>query len=176
MEKDILREKKILIVDDEPDVLDTLEELLEGCDIVRAGSFEEARGLFESQDIDIAILDIMGVGGFELLDIANEKKIFSVMLTAHALSPEATAKSYKRGAAYFVPKEEMSGITSLLNDVLIAAEKGENPWDTWLDRLEEYYDKKFGKNWKDYEREFWDALAKKNWNLTASLRKEEEEE
>ena len=36
-----LENKKVLIVDDEPDVLDSLEELLDMCTIVRAQSFEE---------------------------------------------------------------------------------------------------------------------------------------
>lgn len=162
MEQNYLKEKRVLIVDDEADVLDALEEILEGGDTVRAGSFEEARDHFESRYFDIAILDIMGVRVFELLDIANEKKIFAVMLTAHALSPETTVKSYKRGAAYFVPKEEMANITTFLNDVLGTACKGENPWNTWLDRIGDYYDQTFGENWKDEEREFWDAVAKKN--------------
>jgi hypothetical protein len=39
----ILRGKRILIVDDEEDILDFLTELLEMCKIDRASSFEEAR-------------------------------------------------------------------------------------------------------------------------------------
>jgi hypoxanthine phosphoribosyltransferase len=37
-EHDILKGKKILIQDDEPDVLDTLEELLSMCQVVKATS------------------------------------------------------------------------------------------------------------------------------------------
>ncbi|NIV98732.1 response regulator receiver protein, partial [Candidatus Saccharibacteria bacterium] len=33
---DILKGKKILVVDDEPDILETLEELLDECDIETA--------------------------------------------------------------------------------------------------------------------------------------------
>jgi hypothetical protein len=106
--------------------------------------------------------------------MANEKKILAVMLTAHALTPEDTVKSYKRGAAFFVPKEEMSNITTFLSDVLEAKEKGENYWASWLDRLGRYYDKKFGPDWKDSDREFWEALSKQDWRLASVLRREED--
>ena len=39
----LLDGKKILIVDDEVDILDMLEELLEMCDVVKASTFEEAK-------------------------------------------------------------------------------------------------------------------------------------
>ena len=60
MSKITLEDKKILIVDDEPDVLESLEELLNMCTTVRAQSFEEADALLKSQDFDLAILDING--------------------------------------------------------------------------------------------------------------------
>ena len=63
MKKNWLQSKRLLIVDDEPDVLETLEELLPMCDVVKASSFEEAKDLLEVQYFDIAILDIMGVNG-----------------------------------------------------------------------------------------------------------------
>jgi len=57
----LLDYKRVLIVDDEPDVLETLEQLLPMCDVVRASNFEEAKALLETQYFDMAILDIMGV-------------------------------------------------------------------------------------------------------------------
>ena len=42
---DLLEGKKVLIVDDEPDVLATLEELLSMCSVVKASSFDEALSL-----------------------------------------------------------------------------------------------------------------------------------
>ncbi|MBU1342017.1 MAG: response regulator, partial [Proteobacteria bacterium] len=70
-----LKNKKVLIVDDEPDVLDSLEELLDMCTIVRAQSFEEANTFLETQTFDIAVLDIMGVDGYQLLETANKKNV-----------------------------------------------------------------------------------------------------
>ena len=153
--KDMLDGKKILIVDDEPDVLETLEELLSMYDLAKAATFEEARILLETQFFDLAILDIMGVDGYELLEIANKKGVTSVMLTAHALSADNIVKSHKKGAAFFVPKPEMINIVSYLNDILEADEKGKSTWWRWLDRLGESCEKRFGPDWQEDDKDFW---------------------
>jgi PleD family two-component response regulator len=57
----LLQGKKVLIVDDEPDVLDSLTDLLSTCMIDRASTFEEAKELLETYSYDVAVLDIMGV-------------------------------------------------------------------------------------------------------------------
>ena len=48
----LLDGKKVLVVDDEPDILEVLEELLEMCDVVTASTFEKAKELLESQKFD----------------------------------------------------------------------------------------------------------------------------
>ena len=143
-ERSLLDHKRILIVDDEPDVLETLEELLPMCDVVKATNFEEAKELLETQYFDMAILDIMGVNGYQLLDIANSRNVIAVMLTAHALSPDNVVKSYKEGAASYLPKDEMANITVFLNDILEAKEQGKNVWWRWFDRLGSFFERKFG--------------------------------
>jgi DNA-binding NtrC family response regulator len=150
--------KRILLVDDEPDVLDTLEELLPMCETTKATSFEEAKGFLETRYFDIAILDIMGVEGYKILEIASQRDVIAVMLTAHALSPDNIVKSYRGGAASYLPKEEMVNITSFLNDILDAKEKGKNPWVRWYDRLGSFFEKKFGSKWKEDDREFWEKF------------------
>jgi len=40
--EDLLKGKRVLAVDDEPDVLETLEELLPMCDLVKATTADEA--------------------------------------------------------------------------------------------------------------------------------------
>jgi DNA-binding NtrC family response regulator len=172
-EKSRLHGKKILIVDDEPDVLETLEELLNMCELHRASSFDEAKELMTSGTLDMVILDIMGVNGYALLDMAVKKNLLAVMLTAHALSIEDTVKSYKKGAAFFVPKERMTEIESVLDDVLAAREEGGNHWYNWLERMGDYYEKRFGPNWKDSQRDFWEALDKHDWRLASRLRERE---
>jgi DNA-binding NtrC family response regulator len=156
MKRDWLKNKRVLIVDDEADILDVLEELLSMCDVLRASNFEEARDILESQYLDIAILDIMGVDGYKLLEIATQRDVVAVMLTAHALSPEDTVKSYKEGAAYYIPKEKISEITTYLNDVFEAKDQGKSLWWRWFDRFASFYEDKFGADWKDKDKDFWD--------------------
>lgn len=146
--RELLDGKRVLIVDDEPDILDTIEELLPMCRVTTASSFEQAKELMETETFDLAILDIMGVNGYELLKIANEQRIVAVMLTAHALSPENTIRSFKEGAAYYIPKEKMIDITTYLNDVLEARERGKSFWSRWFERFGAYYEEKFGSTLK----------------------------
>ena len=43
MDGQILEGKRILVVDDEPDVLETVKEILASSQVVTVGSFDEAR-------------------------------------------------------------------------------------------------------------------------------------
>lgn len=158
----ILKGKKILIVDDEKDVLDQLIELLDMCRVDAASSFEEGKKLLERESYDIAVLDIMGVKGMELLKIANKQNIPALMLTAHALSEESLKESAEEGASFYAPKEEINNIGLFVADVLEAKEKNKNPWIKWFERLGSFYDKRFhGTNWREQEKEFWEKKLKK---------------
>ena len=151
----ILEHKRVLIVDDEPDILETLEALLSMCHVTKAFTFKEAKMLLQTEHFDIAILDIMGVDVYKLLEIAKQEGVIPVILTAHALSVENTIKSYKKGAASYIPKDEMANIATFLTDILEAKEKGENLWWRWFERLGAYYEKKFGRDWQKDEEGFW---------------------
>jgi len=157
-EKDRLEGKRILIVDDEPDILDTLEDLLSMCELERASTFEQAKMYLESESFDLAILDIMGVDGYRLLEVANDRKVPAVMLTAHALSPDNIVKSFKKGAAYYIPKDEMVNITTFLHDIFEAMQEGKSSWWKWYDRLAGFCDKKFGPTWQDGDKDFWEKF------------------
>jgi len=56
----LLKDKVVLIVDDEVDVTDTVEEVLDMCFIRKANDYDTARQLLLSYTFDIVILDIMG--------------------------------------------------------------------------------------------------------------------
>ena len=151
--------RKLLIVDDEKDILEVLIGLLEMCKIDSASSFEEAKNYLEQFDYDLVILDIMGVKGFDLLEIAKKRGIPALMLTAHALTEESLKQSAEGGAAYFVPKEEIERIATFVADVLEAKEKNKNPWARWFQRLGRTFDGIFtGPNWREREKEFWDRV------------------
>lgn len=143
----LLQDKIILIVDDEPDVLDTIAELLDMCKIYKAEDYNTALQLLASYSFDIVILDIMGVDGFELLKQAVSRGFPTVMLTAHALTPEALKKSIKLGAVSFLPKEKMSEIESYLEDVVLGGAK--SAWEKLFDKLGSFFNQRFGPDWKE---------------------------
>lgn len=147
-EKSRLDGKRILVVDDEPDILDTVADLLPMCHVTKAQDFVTAKEFLEREVFDIVILDIMGVRGYDLLEIATARKVTAAMLTAKAMSPENVIKSQKGGAAFFIPKEKVSDITVYLNDIFEAQEKGQSTWTRWLNRMADYFEEKFGPDWQ----------------------------
>jgi len=171
----LLNGKRVIAVDDEQDVLDSIVDLLPMCQMVTAASFEEARKLLESQQFDLAILDIMGVDGYGLLEVATRKKIPTVILTAHAWSPDNLVRSIKEGAVSYLPKEELANITDYLNDVLIAEREGRDPWKSWHDRLPaSYFEKRWGAAWKDTDKQFWETFKAGLKAKRAASRKKED--
>lgn len=159
--KKILRGKMLLIVDDEPDVLQVLTEMFDMCKIDTATTFEDGKNLLETIDYDCAVLDIMGVKGFELLETATKRGIPALMLTANALTEESLSRSAREGASYFAPKELMHQIDLFVADVVQAAESKKNPWVRWAERLGGFYDKRFvGTDWRKQEEEFWKKFLK----------------
>lgn len=155
-------QKKILIVDDEIDILETLEELLDDFEIDTAPSFEDAVICLKNNTYDVAILDIMGVRGYDLLEITQKLCIPTLMLTAYALSPASMKKSIKLGADAYIPKDKLVDITIYVEDVLAARQNEIDIGPTWFERLVPFFNKLFGKEWQDSEKEFWDEFDKKS--------------
>jgi len=141
----ILNGKRILAVDDEPDVLEILqEEILDACPdctFDKATTYEEADRMLKATAYDLAILDIMGVRGFDLLDSAVAQNMKVVMLTAHALNPEALKRSYDKKARAYLPKEKLGDIVPVLENMFVY----EYPpgWRYHMRELEGYFNEKF---------------------------------
>jgi DNA-binding response OmpR family regulator len=148
----LLKDKLMLVVDDEPDVLDTVEEHLEGCQIHKARDYATALQYILSYTYDVVILDIMGVNGFELLKSSVSRGFPTVMFTAHALSPESLKKSIKLGAVSFLPKEKIAELRSHLEEVVLG--NGKPVWQKLFDRMGTYFNKKFGPDWKEKDKFF----------------------
>ena len=156
-----LKDKVILVVDDEPDVLETVEEELDMALIHKAGDYDTALQYLLSYTYDVVILDIMGVNGFELLKNAVSRGFPAVMLTAHAVTTDALKKSIKLGAISFLPKEKMSELKEFLEDVVL--DGGKSIWIKLFDRLGAYFNKRFGPDWKERDKfftEFEESLRK----------------
>ena len=163
-----LKGKRLLIVDDEPDILETLTELLDMCVVDTAPSYETALTFLEKNTYDAAIFDIMGVRGLDLLEAAVTRGIPALMLTAHALNPDALVHSIRAGARAYVPKDEMANIQTYLLDLLEARQGATHKRFKWFFRLKPFFDDKFGPGWREAERAFW-----KGFDLEASLRRED---
>ena len=154
--KSYLKGKSILVVDDEEDILETIRDILDESTIHTARDYESASEKISRHRYDLAILDIMGVNGLQLLEETVKKGIPTVMLTAHAVNPEALMASIRKGAISYLPKESLADLDALLEELLGAYERGEAPWKLLFDKLGDYFDKRFGPNWKKGNASFWD--------------------
>jgi CheY-like chemotaxis protein len=163
MKDSILNGKVILAVDDEPDVLNVLEEeILEAapkCKFDKATSYEKANELMLSWTYDVVILDIMGVRGFDLLETAVNLHFPVAMLTAHSLSPESLKRSIEMGARAYLPKEKLGQVGPFLEDIM-RYEYGPG-WRHLLKQLEGFFNSRWGAYWKMSEEKFWKEFDQK---------------
>jgi CheY-like chemotaxis protein len=148
-ETELLVGKRILAVDDEKDVLDIIREELELCRVTTADDFDKAQQLLETESYDLVILDIMGVKGFDLLDITRQKRVPAVMLTAHAMTPESLQRSIDQGAVSFLPKEELSRLRELIVEIFEHLEVGKTHWARVIERLGPRFKEVWGQLWED---------------------------
>jgi len=152
--------KSILAVDDEVDILETIEDILEDAKVDRATSYEMATKKIKDNRYDLAILDIMGVDGLQLLEETVARGIPTVMLTAHAINPETLMESIRKGAISYLPKETLADLDTLLNDLLAAYHRGEPPWKLLFKKLGGYFDERFGPDWKEKDQKFWSEFSR----------------
>jgi CheY-like chemotaxis protein len=70
--------KKIMVVDNEPDIVDLTRTVLElgGYNVITANSGEECLRLLEKEKVDLVLLDIMmpGMSGWDVFNRINNKK------------------------------------------------------------------------------------------------------
>lgn len=114
----ILKDKVVLVVDDEQDIADAIGEELDMCILDKAFDYTEASQLLLSYTYDAVVLDIMGVNGFELLKIATSRGFPTIVLTAHAVTQDVQKKSTKLGAISLLPKEKIHELVAILEDTI----------------------------------------------------------
>jgi len=154
----VLAGKKILIVDDEPDVLETVVEVLHMCSTDTAGTFGVAHELLRTRQYDLVILDVMGVKGLHLLDLAVQRNFPAVMLTAPAMSPQYILQAFKQGAISYIPKEDLSLLDKLLAELLEIISRGQSPWPHTLSRLTPLLDTHFPAGLSEEYKILWHEL------------------
>jgi CheY-like chemotaxis protein len=168
MSESILNGKKILAVDDEPDVLEVIEEEILAaapkCKFDKVTSYFEAHKKLGSKYYDIVILDIMGVRGFHLLDLAVSRHLVVTMLTAHSLNPESLKRSIEKKARAYLPKEKLGEIVPFLEEILEETEFLSG-WVRLMKQLGRYFNLRWGKNWQKPEAAFWKDFEKKTFHM-----------
>jgi DNA-binding response OmpR family regulator len=146
---------RILVVDDEVDVCDMVADLLPEARVDAARTYDGARALFAANRYDVAILDIMGVRGYDLLREFGDATP-CIMLTAHALGPRDLERSAGGGAALYLPKDEIASLPEFIEKVrktalLSAAPRGpKHPLWAWLFRRIDF-PRLFGADWRPPE-------------------------
>lgn len=122
MKESILKNKMILAVNKDPDVLAVLEEeILEGCPdcyFHKAANYREAVERMLSFTYDAVILDVVGIRGVDLAELASRRHFPIAMLTAHPLTPEALESFLEMEIQAYLPKEKIGEIVIFLEDML----------------------------------------------------------
>ncbi len=122
MKESILKDKMILAVDKDPDVLAVLEEeILAGCPdchFHKAANYQEAVERMLSFTYDAVLLDMVGVRGLDLAELASRRNFPLAVLTAHPLTPEALEGLLEMEIQAYLPKERMGEIVLFLEDML----------------------------------------------------------
>jgi DNA-binding NtrC family response regulator len=164
MTESILNGKRILAVDDEPDILHILEEEIRivapECKFEKATTYEEAAYKLKLQTYDLVVLDIMGVRGFDLLDLAVKRNFQVAMLTAHSFSPESLKRSIDMNARAYLPKEKLGEIIPFLEDILEESDRLSG-WAHQMEKLDGLFKESWGTEWQKDEATFWKAFSKK---------------
>ncbi len=126
------RDSRILVVDDEPGVLESLEILLssEGYKVDVANSGQEALEKLKSQDYHLIITDVRmeGLDGIEVLKGVKGKNInIPVIIISAYASPESALKAMKEGAYDYLPKPfKISELKRVVKEALGEKRKGKD--------------------------------------------------
>ena len=122
MDRNILEGKRILVVDNEPDVLDTVEGGLASSQVITVKSFTEARLLIAKESFDLVMLDTNGVNGFFLLEACSKNKVPAAVLTAHPMNAKILNAAIRMGAVSLIPKEALHQLPEIVAEIFEALE------------------------------------------------------
>ena len=145
---DVLKGKKVLVVDDERDICQVIVDELADCEVDTAETYDAAKAKLSKNRYDVVVLDIMGVRGYDLLSEFSSRAP-CIMLTAHALSPQDLKTSMVGHAVLYLPKEELGRLDEYIAKVLLVKE----PLWSWLfKRLD--FTRWFGRGWTSFDLDF----------------------
>ncbi|MBW2563561.1 MAG: response regulator [Deltaproteobacteria bacterium] len=146
-----LKGKKILVVDDEEDVLETVAEILEMANVEGAFDYNTASEKIALNKYDLAILDIMGVNGLTLLEEAVKNNTPTIMLTAHSMDYKTLMLSIRKGSIAFLPKEMMADLDRYVDTLMNAYDSKQSTWKILFDEMGGFFSNKFGNQMETVE-------------------------
>jgi len=163
-----LKGKHILAVDNEPDVIKTIQEILFQAKVDTAEDYKTASQMIMETRYDFAILDIAVGNGIKLLDECVRKNIPAIMLTANSINPESLMQSVKKGAVSYLSKDHLNELASLISELLDVKNQGRPSWKLLFKKLGNHFNLHFGSRWKDDDKDFWDDFEK-NWGISKGI-------
>jgi DNA-binding response OmpR family regulator len=125
MEANMSQAKRILVIDDEEDILDFVSRVLTdgGYKVVTAKNAEDGFALMKKEEIDLLLLDIMlpKIDGWEVIKIMkadeNMKKIPVAMLTARLDSHDKIIGLREGAVDYICKPFTADDLLSRVNDM-----------------------------------------------------------
>ena len=118
--KNLLIGREVLLVEKNPDLLDTMEEWLDMCLIHKANDCDSAMQYLLGYTYDFVVLGMEGRDLRELLEICVMRKFPTVVLVPSSIPPEALKTYTNLETLYFHPKEKVTEISGFLEDILLS--------------------------------------------------------
>ena len=117
--------KKIMVVDNEPDIVDLTRTVLElgGYNVVTARSGEECLRLLEKEKVDLVLLDIMmpGMSGWDVFNRINKKStgIKVAFMSVLEISDKRKQVLLEEGLADYIMKPfDKDGLLNRIDNIL----------------------------------------------------------
>ena len=122
MKPSIPNDKRILAVDDDPDLLDVLEEEILAAHpdlkVEKAVTFPQAIEKMIWVNYDAVILDITSGYGFKLLQLAQSRHLHVGLLTTYPVLPGHPRLSTQMAARAFLSKDRLGDVVSFLDKIM----------------------------------------------------------
>jgi DNA-binding response OmpR family regulator len=160
MKESVLKNKRILAVDDEPDVLTVLEEEIydtcPGCRFDKAITYGGAVEKISTLAYDLVILDAMGSLGSDLLGLVMAQRCPVAILTVYALLPEAFRERIRTTGWTCLPREKLGEIVPRIENILrhgssLKGNRSRRMWGPGGAGFESNW-KKVGRDWSPWEK------------------------
>ncbi len=122
MEPSTVNSKRILAVDEDPDLLEVLEEEILAAhpdfNVEKAFTFPQAVEKMIWVNYDAVILDITSGYGFKLLQLAQGRHLHVGLLTTYPVLSGHPRLSAQMAARAFLPKEGLGDVVPFLDKIM----------------------------------------------------------